>query len=265
VETVSFEREDTPYLVPALDRSLQILELLKSQDREMNMSEIAALTGWPKSSVQKLLITLHHYGFVHRDEGTKMYSLGLALAEFGRAALSSLDIRKMAKPLLKEMVDYSGETAVLGILQGTKMVMVDKQLPFQKIRVSPFIGLRLPGTQTAMSKAILAWLPSEKVDEIIRVEGFLRRGPNAISDPDAYRRELQATRARGYAVEWEEFQEGANGVAAPVFSPNRDPVAVLGITGPSFRMPEEKVADCAAKCVEAAAELSRMLSGRRGG
>lgn len=251
------------YLVPAVDKSIQILELLKNEDRDMNMSEIAQATGGPKSSVQKLLITLAHHGFVERNEATKTYSLGLALAEYGRAALNGLDIRKMAKPLLKELVDYTGETAVIGIMQGTKMVMVDKKLPLQQICVSPFIGLRLPGTATAMSKAILAWLPKDRADEIIKLEGLLRRGPNAISDPDEYRRELEATRARGYALELEEFQEGANGVAAPVFSgQGGDPVAVLGITGPTYRLPPDRLPDCGAKCIEFAGILSKMLVGR---
>lgn len=257
------DKEISPYLVPALDRSLRILELLKNEDRDMNMSEIAIASGLPKSSAQKILITLHHHGFLQRDESTKMYSLGLALADYGRAALNGLDIRKLARPLLKELVDYSGETAVIGVLQGTKMVMVDKKLPLLEICVSPFIGLHLPGTATAMSKAMLAWLPDEKVDEVIRVEGFLLRGPKAITDPDAYLRELEVTRARGYAVEWEEFQKGAYGIAAPVFNPNGNAVAVIGITGPIYRTTDKKLADCAAKCVEIAGELSKMLSGRR--
>ena len=110
------------YLVPAVDKALDILALLRTDGREMNLAEISKATGSHKSSVQRLMTTLSHHGFVKRDEMTKRYALGIALAEYGRIALNNLDIRQLAKPFLQALVDYSGETAVLAILNDTKMV-----------------------------------------------------------------------------------------------------------------------------------------------
>ena len=247
------------YLVPAVDKAFHILALLKSEGREMTLAEISRATGWHKSSIQKLLVTLNHHRVLERDEMTKRYSLGITLAEYGRAALNRLDIRLAAKSFLKELVDYSAETAVLAVLNGTKMVMVEKKEPILQIRASPFIGMGFPATATANGKALLAWLPEDQADDIMQIEGFSRFTAKSIMDPGIYRADLDATRKRGFAIDREEFQEGVSGVSAPVFSPKRQVVATLSIVGPDFRMTEDKIRDYGGKCVELAAQLSARL------
>jgi IclR family KDG regulon transcriptional repressor len=247
------------YLVPAVDKALGILALLRTDGREMNLAEISKATGSHKSSVQRLMTTLSHHGFVKRDEMTKRYALGIALAEYGRIALNNLDIRQLAKPFLQALVDYSGETAVLAILNDTKMVMVDKREPLSQIRASPFIGTRFPATTTSNGKALLAWLPENRVSEIMQIEGLPAATRNSIIKPAAYRAELAATRERGYAIDREEFQDGVSGVSAPVFSPKGLVIATLSLAGPTFRMTEENLRKYGERCVELAAKLSAQL------
>jgi IclR family KDG regulon transcriptional repressor len=251
--------EKSVYLVPAVDRALEILALLRTEGREMNLAEISKATGSHKSSVQRLMMTLNHHGFVKRDEITKRYALGIALAEYGRIALNNLDIRQLAKPYLQALVDYSGETAVIAILNGTKMVMIDKREPPSQIRASPFIGMRFPATATSNGKALLAWLPEERVSEIMQIEGLPAITRQSITKPAAYRADLAATRERGYAVDREEFQEGVSGVSAPVFSPKGQIIATISIAAPAFRMTEESIRKYGEKCVEVAAQLSAQL------
>jgi DNA-binding IclR family transcriptional regulator len=251
--------DQSPYLVPAVDRALSILALLRSEGREMSIAEIAKSTGWHKSSVQRLLATLNHHGFIGRDETTKRYSLGIALAEYGRVALNNIDIRQMAKPFLKELVDFSGETAVLAVLNDTKMVMIDKREPPIQIRASPFIGMRFPATATSNGKVLLAWLPEDRVADILQIEGLRPYTRNSIVKPSEYRADLAAVRQRGYAVDREEFQEGVSGVSAPIFTPRGSVVATISLVGPAFRMTEENMKDYGEKCVKVAAQLSTML------
>ncbi|MBN2241380.1 MAG: IclR family transcriptional regulator [Acidobacteria bacterium] len=247
------------YLVPAVDRAFRILQLLKQQGREMTLMEIAKATGWHKSSIHKLLVTMNHHGILERDPLTKKYCIGITMAEYGRIALNNLDIRVTAKPFLKELVDYSSETAVLAILKGTKMIMIDKREPFLNIRVSPFIGMRFPATATSNGKALLAWLPEDKVRMILQIEGLPRSTSKSIVDAEDYSADLADTRRRGYAVDREEFYEGVSAVAAPVFTPGGKAIATLSIVGPEFRMTDEKIRDFGNKCVELAAKLSDRL------
>ncbi len=247
------------YLVPAVDKALDILALLRTEGRELNRAEIAKATGCHKSSAQRLMTTLNYHGFVERDEMTKRYALGIALAEYGRVALNNLDIRQLAKPFLQSLVEYSGETAVLAILNGTKMVMVDKREPINQIRASPYLGTRYPATATSNGKVLLAWLPEDQVNEIMQIEGLPEATKNSIVVPAAYRVELIATRERGYAIDREEFQEGMSGVSAPVFNPKGQVIATLSLVGPAFRMKEENLHEYGKKCVELAAGLSTKL------
>lgn len=247
------------YLVPAVDKAVEILALLRTEGCEMSLAEIAKATGWHKSSVQRVLTTLAYHGFLHRDEATKRFSLGIALAEYGRIALNNLDIRQIAKPYLQALVDYSGETAVLAIMNDTKMVMVDKKEPINQIRASPYLGTRFPATATSNGKALLAWLPEERVNDIIRIEGLPAKTGRSITRPAAYRMDLAATRERGYAIDREEFQEGVCGVSAPVFSPKGQVIATLSLVGPAFRMTEENIRNFGKECVKAASQLTEAL------
>jgi DNA-binding IclR family transcriptional regulator len=259
LKATAVSNKKTVYLVPAVDRAFRILDLLKAQKYDMTLAEISKATGWHKSSVQKLLITLCHHGALEREESTKRYSLGIRLAEYGRMALNHLDIRVAGKPFLTELVDYTGETAVLAILYGNKMVMVDKKVPVLQIRASPFIGMRFPATATSNGKALLAWLPESRVDEILMTEGLTPFTQKSIIDRATYQADLEDTRNRGYAVDRGEFQEGINGVSAPIFSPNRQVIATISIVGPEFRMTEQKIQECGAKCAEVAERLSTQL------
>jgi DNA-binding IclR family transcriptional regulator len=248
-----------PYLVPAVDRALDILALLRAEAREMTLAELAKSTGWHKSSLQRILLTLQHHGFLERDEATKKYSLGMRLADYGRIALENMDLRKPAKPFLKALVDFSGETAVLAVLNGTKMVIIDKREPVNQIRVSPYIGLQYPATPSSNGKALLAWLPEGRVHEILQIEGLPALTRKSIVDRKAYWAELAATRQRGFALDREECQEGLSGVSAPVFNPRGQVIATLSVAGPAFRMTESSLRKCGEKCVELADELSKQL------
>lgn len=248
------------YLVPAVDRALRILELLRVEGREMGVVEIAQASGWHKSTVQKLLVTLNHHGVVARDPLTKRYSLGMALAELGRVALNKFDMRHLARPVLHELMERSGETAVLGVLEGDRLIMIDKQEPHTQMRVSPFLGTPYPATTTSHGKALLAWLPEDRRTALCRAAGLPALTPRSITDPLLFERDLEATRERGYAEEFDEFQEGVSGVAAPVFRPGGQVVATLSIVGPTSRMTKDKMKQSGELCVERATKLGASLA-----
>ncbi len=247
------------YIVPAVDRALRILSLLKTEGQGLTLGEITDATGWHKSSVYKLLMTLNNHGFLDRDEITKQYSLGITLTEYGRIALNSLDIRYVAKPFLKALVEYSGETAGLSILRGTKMIFVDIEEPQIQIRVSLFVGMRSPATATSNGKAVLAWLPNSQVNEIMQIEGLPATTKKSVVRPAAFHAELAATRERGYATDCEEFEEGVAGVSAPVFDSRKQPLGAICVAVPVFRMNKSKIRRYGKKCIEMASRLSSLL------
>jgi IclR family KDG regulon transcriptional repressor len=246
------------YIVPAVDRAAHILSLLRTK-RHMTIAEIADATGWHKSSVHKLVVTLNHHGLLDRDKLTKRYSLGALLTEYGRVALNNLDFRHAAKPILKALVDYSRETAALAILRGSQVVLVEIEEPQIQLRVSLSIGMTAPATTTSNGKAVLAWLPESQVDEIMQTEGLPAATKRSIVKPDLFRADLAAVRERGYATDFEEYQEGVSGISAPVFDSSKQAIGAVSLAVPAYRMTKEKIRRYGKKCAEMAGQLSAML------
>jgi DNA-binding IclR family transcriptional regulator len=247
------------YLVPAVDRAIRILALLRSEGRNMTIAEIGEATGLHKSSVHKLLVTMHYHGLLDRDPLTKRYSLGVALSEYGRIALNSLDVRHAAKPFLRTLVEFSGETAALSIVRETQMTLVEVEESPSQIRVALEVGMRAPATTTSNGKAVLAYLPEPRLQEIIRAEGLPAMTKKSVTKPGPYRAALAVARARGYATDFEEYQEGISGISAPVFDARGLVIGALSVAGPAFRMTKEKARLYGKKCAEMAAQLSSIL------
>lgn len=246
-------------MVPAVDRAARILLLLSNRTRGMSLAEITSATGWHKSSVHKLLITLDYHGFLDRDETTKRYALGIELVRCGQSVLNNMLVNRSAKSFLRELADFSGETSTLAILRGTTIVILDVVETPGEIRVSPPIGTMDPVTAKSNGKAVLAWLPEERIGEILETEGLPAKTGNSITNVGLYRKELASVRKQGYAIDIEEFQEGISAVSAPVFNSEGQVFGTLSIIGPAFRMTKEKLNLYGGKCAETAGRLSPLI------
>lgn len=247
------------YIVPAVDKAFRILSLLRNEGREMSVLEIAKATGFNSSTVHKLAVALNYHGALERNKMNKKYSLGIALIEYGEAVLSDLSTRQTAKSFLRELVEYSGESAALSILHGTKMVIVDIEESRAALRASPTIGIIAPATTTSNGKAVLAWLSESQVAKIIQKEGLPALTEKSITKPDVFLAELAAVRKRGYATDCEEYNEKLHAVSAPVFKSEGEVMGAISIIGPSFRMTQQQIRRFGKKCVETASRLSANL------
>jgi DNA-binding IclR family transcriptional regulator len=252
------ETNKRAYIVPAVDRAAHILSLLRTE-KHMTIAEIADATGWHKSTVHKLVVTLNYHGLLDRDRLTKRYSLGALLTEYGRIALNNLDFRNVAKPILKALVDDSRETAALAILRGSQVILVDVAEPQIQIRVSLSIGMTAPATTTSNGKAVLAWLPESQVNEVMQIEGLPAMTRKSIINPELFRADLAAVRERGYATDFEEYQEGVTGISAPVFDSRKQVIGAISLAVPAYRMTRSKIRKYGKKCAEMTAQLSSML------
>jgi DNA-binding IclR family transcriptional regulator len=257
--TVGVE-DNYEYIVPAVDRAARILMLLRAQGRGMTIAEITEATGWHKSSVHKLLVTLSHHGLLDREEETKRYSLGIELIGYGQFVLSNLDFTNAARSLLKQLADFSGETANYCLVQGKKIVVVDSVESRIELRVVPPIGTADPLTIKSNGKAVLAFMPESQVKKIIQEEGLPVFTRKSITEPEAFYGELAAVRAQGYAADLEEFREGISAVSAPVFNSAGKVVGALSLVAPASRMSEDQAAAYGKKCAEAAAHLTSIVS-----
>ena len=236
-------REATPqgtYKVQALDRAFAVLDLLGESGTPLGLAQVATSLQLHKSTAHRFLMVLEKHRMVERTAGGK-FRLGLKLFDLGNRAIEQYDLRERAQPHLRRLVAETEETAHLCILEGTHVIYIDKIEPARSVRMITRIGASNPVHCTSVGKAILAFLPEERITDILGRLRFERYTSNTISTVEALRAEIEKTRRRGYAVDDEEFEEGLRCIAVPVLDAQRLPVAAVSVSGPSFRVTAQKL------------------------
>jgi DNA-binding IclR family transcriptional regulator len=235
---------DTPpqgtYKVQALDRAFAVLDLLGESDVPLGLAQVASSLGLHKSTAHRFLMVLERHHMVERTVNGK-FRLGLRLFDFGNRAIEQYDLRDRAQPHLRKLVTETEETAHLCILEQAHIIYLDKIEPARSVRMITRVGASNPVHCTSVGKAILAFLPEERIADVLRRTRFERFTHRTIATPEALRVEIEKTRRRGYAVDDEELEEGLRCIAVPVLDAQRLPVAAVSISGPSFRVTAQKL------------------------
>ncbi len=251
------------YYIQVLDRAIKVLDCFSPKDTELGVTEISRKLGLHKSTTHRLLEALKSYGFIAQDAENEKYHLGLKLFELGSRAVARLDIRERARPVLEQLVAETGETAHLCVLDQGEVLYLEKVESQQTLRIPSRIGQKNPAHCTAVGKALLACLPEEELESLIRLKGLKRYTKNTIIIPGELKRELAAVRNRGFSVDNEEIEEGLKCIGAPVRDYTGKVVAAISIAGPAFRMTENKVESLARSVATAARTLSERMGYNR--
>jgi len=245
--------------VNSVDRALVILEYLGTQSKEVGVRELGQAIGLSKSSVHRILQTLRARGFVKWNPDNARYSLGIKAFEVGCGILRSMEAHTVAKPALEQLAGSLGETALLGVLDDTELVYIEKVDGRRPVKTYADIGARRQMHSTGIGKALLAHLDRAEVDRVIASKPLARFTKNTITDPEALRQELERVRRQGYAEDNEETEEGLYCVGAPLFNYSGRPVAAISVAVPKFgqqQLPKERIIK---HVVAAAAEISGKL------
>ena len=242
----------------SVSNALAVLETFSVERPELGVTELSQQLHLGKSTVHRLLASLAARGYVRKNPATDRYALGLKAFEVGSRAAGRGALREVVAPYLQRLMTTTRETVHLGVLDEWDVVYIEKIESSQPLQMFSRIGRRAPLHATALGKALLAFQPDEMV------ERFLRRRlksytPATLTDPDGLRRDLERLRARGWALDTEEFALGLKCIAAPLRDHTRAVVASLGIAGPAVRLGADRVPRLAALVREAAGEASVAL------
>lgn len=225
-------------LVPALDKMVRICDYLDNR-RGATFSQIFQDLDLPKSSTSTLLNALVMHGIL-RQEKNKYY-LGLKLHEWGDKSLEQFDIAKIAKPMMSKLRDETNLTCHLGVLDGLYPVYIAKIENDQAIGIRTWIGKKLPLHSSGVGKALIAWLPEEKIDQLIPEEKLTKYTDTTITSKKQLKKELAKIRTQGWAYDNQEDVQGVHCIAAPIFNKNNEPIAAISISGVLFQLPKDKI------------------------
>ena len=247
----------------AVERAIEILEALANRDGGMTNSEISRRVGIPKSSASYILRTLEKRGYLRRERDTGKYKLGLKVLSLSRSAQTSLGIRDLALPILRRLVDRTGLTAHLAVLDDGEAVYLEKAESPSLIRIDTWVGRRLDIHSTAVGKALVAFLPRADIEAMINQRGLKKRTPKTISTHVKFFREVWKVQDQGYAIDDEENSLGSRCVAAPVIDALGKPVAAVGVGGTTGQMDRVALTRATKAVREAAKEIAEQVGHRR--
>lgn len=218
---------------------MQVLRLFGPARPELGVTEAAELLDRPKSTVSRWLAAMHREGFLARDPDSGLFRLSLSLAALGEVARASTSLQRVARPLLEALVDTTGETSNLVVLDGDAAVNVEVVRSRRTVQHVGVLGRRLPLHATAAGKSLLAWAPPETQARIL-CHPLPRLASRTLVDPEALAMELDQVRAHGYATAASELEEELAAVSAPVRDHRGEVVAAVTTSVPISRMTPDR-------------------------
>jgi IclR family acetate operon transcriptional repressor len=225
------------------------------------LREIAKNVDMPPSTLHRVLAHLQEGGLVQQDAATDRYSLGIGFLRLAWKAADRHPVREVALPSMQQLVDATGETALLALYDPVRQEMllaatIDSPHPIRQARQ---VAEWLPVTAGATGRAILAFLP-EAERRAILARPLVAMTDRTITDPDLLPPVLEQVRRHGYAVSTGERTPGAVGIAAPIYAADGRVVGSVGITLPEQRFGPDDERRQAALVTETARTITEHLS-----
>lgn len=240
-------------------RALSILQTFDETRLELGVTEISQLTGIDKSTVYRLLNGLQQGGLIDQDPDTSKYYLGFDLVRLAGLALHRLELPRIARPHLRELARLSQETVNLSVMtDDEKIINIEGVTSPQMVRNVGWIGRQMPIHAVSGGKVMMAHLPDRQVDRIVS-RGLTRFTERTVTDPEDLRQELERIRQVGYGTAEEELEIGLSAVAASIWNHEGEVVATISVSGPSFRLPQERLVELGIATQQAADTISSKM------
>ncbi|POW60615.1 acetate operon transcriptional repressor IclR [Candidatus Pantoea alvi] len=250
--------------VQSLQRGLHLLELIADSHGSVALTELAQQAGLPNSTTHRLLTTMQQQGFVHQTGDLGLWTIGAHAFVVGSSFLQSRNLLALVHPVLRRLMENSGETVNLAVLDLSdyQAVIIDQVQCTQLMRMSAPIGGKLPMHASGAGKAFLAHLSDEQVTALLHQKGLHHYTPNTLMSPQSLKANLAQVRKGGFAFDDEEHALGLRCVAAPVYDEHGEPFAALSISGPVARMTDDRITELGALVIREARQVTLAYSGR---
>jgi DNA-binding IclR family transcriptional regulator len=252
-------KDKSYYAVQSVVTALDILEYFQVVDA-FGLDELTKRLRISKSAVSRLVTTLEQKGYIELNKINDKFQLGLSAFYLSQSFIHHAKFLHQAMPIIKEMSERCNESCYVAFMQDWQSVYLNGLETRQMVRVVSRQGTGLPVHCSAAGKVILAFVPDDLLDSFLakhELSGYTER---TITDSAKLKEHLKKIRQKGYAVNDEELETAVRGIAAPVFNHTGNVIAALVISGPAFRLTDERIASELADMARfAAQELSRRM------
>ena len=245
------------YIVPGLQRGLQILRAFDRQRTQLGAPEIARELGIPRSTVFCLMQTLEYSGLLEKVDHSSEYRLGIGVLSLGFEYLASMEVTELARPILDRLRDETGFSSHLAIRDGTDMVFVVKSAAKATFASSVTIGTRFPAHATILGRVMLADLTDTELQGVYPIDKLPRYSDQTPETLPALKKVLKGDATRGYAFSAAYFEHGIGSIAAPVRDSSGRVIAAINVIFQDGKVEKDQYID---RVLQATSDLSRQLN-----
>lgn len=232
-ERIEEQDDGEGYVSPPVQRAARLLRHIAEGDPVTNMSGTARALGINRTTLLRLLHTLHMERFIEPRAEGHGWRIGVGLIGLTAQAFFSEDLVQTSVPVLTRLAESLKLSAHLGVLDGTEIVYLVRRVPNHVFASNIRVGSRLPAHAANMGRIILAHLPPERIDRMYSGTILKPVTSRTAVTPAQLHAQLKADRAAGLAWSDGNYEAGISSVAAPIFDAANLPVAALNVSGHS--------------------------------
>ncbi|WML38096.1 IclR family transcriptional regulator [Neobacillus sp. OS1-2] len=246
-------------LIQSIERAAGVLELFLTSDQELSVKEISEKMGLSKSTVHGIIKTLEVRGYLQQNRDDSKYKLGMKLFELGNRVSQQFDLGKIARPIIKELVEELEETVHLVVFEREEVIYIEKLDGPRQLRIYSQIGKRAPIHCTGVGKAILAYQSEKEINRLLSNSEMEPFTEYTITDKEELKRHLHQIREKGYSIDDEEIELGLKCVAAPIFDHHGKVLGAISCAAPKVRMNNERLGEVIKGIKQAALRISASM------
>ena len=226
------------HFVTALARGLEVLSCFRHGETTLSNQELALRCKLPKSTVSRLTMTLTKLGYLIHVQESGRYRLGTACLALGSALLNKLDVRKIARPMMLELAEFSGASVSLGVRDKLSMIYVENCRSSAALTLTLDVGSRMPLAASAMGRAWLAAVPeSQRLEALEQVRELDHLAWHTVKS--GVDKALDDYRTLGVTTSFGDWNKEVNGIARAFNPGNGLPMMAVNVGGPSYNLSPE--------------------------
>ncbi len=253
-------KESSAGTLKSLERALGLMTAIARMEHA-TLSELGRAVDLPTATAHRILTTLQSRGFASFDEDRQEWAIGIEAYRTGVAYLRRNSLVEVGRPVMRRLMQETGETANLAIRDGAEVVFIAQVESNNPVRALFPHGTRTPMHASGTGKAILAELNDAALTDLLGSNSLERFTANTLADPGALRADLRLVRARRWSHDREERHEGMSCVGAAIFNGLGEPWAGISVSGPTARFDDARVVELGALVSEAANQTTALSGG----
>lgn len=257
----SLFKESSAGTMQSLDRALGVLTTVARLERAA-LSDLAREIDVPTATTHRILVTLQKHGFVAFDDERQEWMIGIEAYRTGASFLRRNSVLEIGRPILRRLMQDSGETANLAVPDGSEVVFVGQVETPNPIRAFFPPGARTPMYASGTGKAILAAMTETGLAKTLGEIDPVEFTANTQIPGDGLQQDLAKTRARGWSHDREERYQGMSCIGSAIFNDRGEPCAGISVSGPTARFGADRAHALGELVLAAAREITQLSGGQ---